>query len=90
MSGRLHQANATDENLHQPTTPVGFERIVCLKARVATRLLGSDVDGVVRVVQDRVHGVPGCSGIVDGRWRSNGGSFLIHYERNMAEYHISI
>lgn len=36
-------------------TPVGLERVVRLEARVAAGFLRSDVDGVVRVVQDGVH-----------------------------------
>lgn len=36
-------------------TPVGLERVVRLEARVAAGFLRSDVDGVVRVVQDGIH-----------------------------------
>ena len=43
-------------------TPVGLERVVRLEARVAAGFLRSDVDGVVRVVQDGIHRITAGGG----------------------------
>lgn len=57
MDESLESSYAVEFREEHLCIPVGLERIVRLEAGIAARFLGSDVNRVVRFVQNRVHRV---------------------------------